>query len=132
MSQTKGLKMGGMMRRIVLLPIIAVALSVAPAAAGVATTDSFNDVPCDQVLSGVMFCGVHDVAIPAAPQGSHDGVPLPTVEPVGVTLIIDGHQVTTGAAEAKAIVAPHAETDAEYHARLLVQLCEAKPVFCEG
>jgi hypothetical protein len=65
--------------------------------------------------------------IPAPPQGSHDGVPLPIAPPVAVKVDTGDGIATTGPAEASAATRPIPEG---YGERLDRQFCEAIPWQC--
>lgn len=99
------------------------------------TTDDFYDVPCDQVISGVLDCGQHDIYVAPTEGGSKNGIPLP-VNKVVVVPDGQGHTFETGEYEVKGLAKaaeqnPDGTLTEAYYDRLYVQYCEAKPWTCE-
>lgn len=125
------------MKLVVGMTISGILLFASPAIAEESTI-SFYDVPCDQVVSGVLDCGDNSIApIPAGENGSYNGVPLP---PAGkVVTVQDGNGFTyqTGEFEATHINTlnpveqlPDGTLTDAYYERLNRQYCEAKPWSC--
>lgn len=124
------------MKRILATVALAAGLALAPGRAGATEDFSLHHAPgaphigaaCAQVLpDGGFDCGDHAVS----PGPSASEVAATTSSSVEVvTIVLDGHVVETGPAEAAAAMQPIGD-EAAYEAELHAKLCAARQVFCE-
>lgn len=125
------------MKRTLATVALAAGLALAPGRAGATEDFSLHHAPgaphigaavCTRVMpDGGFDCGDHAVA----PGPSASEAAATTSSPVEVVMmVLDGHVVATGPAEAAAAMQPIGD-EAAYEAELHAKLCAARPVFCE-